>query len=98
MLTAYAQGFDNHILYVQNSRDAHMRVHCIPFARALGAHRKLGYRIGSWGSGHVPPPKADLRRILASIAAAGGDWDRVLADHSSHLNVTGARLVPLYGR
>lgn len=94
----YSEGFPNTILYVQNARDAHMRVHLIPFARAVGAHDRLGYLIGSWGSGHVPPPKDVLRDILASAAAAEGNWSVVLDRTATHRNVDAAPLARLYGK
>lgn len=98
MVAAYEQGFENSVLYVQNSRDAHMRIHCIPLARAVGPKRNLGFLIGSWGSGHTPPSKTVLRAILQEVGASEGDWGRVLDSRGTHRSVSASALVPLYGK
>lgn len=57
------------VVFLQNRDDWHVEVHADPFLKALGPwqragpasfidkHKSVGAVFGSWGDGHVPPPR-----------------------------------------
>lgn len=70
----YAAGFSNSVIYVQNTADAHVSTQLLPWFEAIDWHQGAMVLFGDWGTGHVPPPAAVLKKLIHSIAAADGDW------------------------
>lgn len=70
----YAAGFANSVIYVQNTADAHVSTQLLPWFEAIEWRENAMVLFGDWGNGHVPPPAAVLKQLLAGIAAADGDW------------------------
>ncbi|MFS8973849.1 hypothetical protein PO002_04945 [Cupriavidus necator] len=80
----------NHILYLQNGTDWHVKSHCQPFLAALGhqvsaplSSGKLGeslyLHVGAWGEGHVPAPQPLLKSLLADLLEHRGGWKELFA-------------------
>lgn len=70
----YSRGFENSVIYVQNSKDPHVSSHLIPFFEAIGWGGDAAVLTDDWGTGHVPPKPAELRRLLSSLSEVHGDW------------------------
>lgn len=73
----------NTVAYLQNSRDAfHISMHLLPFFKKNADTGRAWLLMDAWGSpvgdGHIPPPKTLMADILTQLAAAQGDWSRVL--------------------
>lgn len=73
----YAGGFSNAVIYVQNSTDSHTSAQLIPWFDAIGWQGDVSILFGRWGKGHVPPPAAELKKLLSALASADGDWAAV---------------------
>lgn len=86
---AYAGGYENTILYLQNNSDGHVVTHMRPFLGSLGADAEAlqkGARINArvadgvwlyldeWGEGHVPPPTPALGALLKAIVTDPARW------------------------
>lgn len=91
----YAQGFANQVVYVQNSTDAHVSTHLIPWFDSIQWDGKASLMFGNWGKGHVPPPGPVLKDLLQQVAQADGNWEAfnervgaVLPDREYIRNVT----------
>lgn len=78
VLPLYAQRFENHILYFQNSSDSHLDSHLQPLREACG--RPFTEILGNWGQGHVAPPGPVIRAAMTALTSAPfRDWDEALA-------------------
>jgi hypothetical protein len=74
----YAQGYNNRVLYLQNTTDWHVKRHLVPFLSAQGyvvpevieskAYNGSFYlHMGNWGDGHQQPPQSFLKTVLAKL-------------------------------
>ncbi|MBC9821929.1 DUF6270 domain-containing protein [Terrabacter sp. MAHUQ-38] len=70
----YAGGFDNSVIYLQNSQDAHVTTQLRPWLQALPTHDGVHLLLREWGRGHVPPTARELRSLMQDVAPVDGDW------------------------
>lgn len=77
--TVYADGFENTVIYVQNSGDSHLQMHLIPWFESINWGDRAFLLLEDWGRGHIPPNPDVLRTMLSSLATVSGDW-RELAE------------------
>ncbi|MGO0577035.1 DUF6270 domain-containing protein [Ornithinimicrobium panacihumi] len=70
----YEAGFDNYVIYVQNSADGHVSNQMVPWLEAVGWSERAPVLMRDWGQGHKPPPPTYLREMLSKIAGAEGRW------------------------
>ena len=59
----------NYVAYAQNRTDSHVNAHMEPWI-AVADPSRIQTRWGSWGEGHVGPPKETITEMLAAAA----DW------------------------
>lgn len=87
LVDSYDPSHLNTIAYIQNSRDKfHITQHQIPFFNAMSDSNKLWLLKDSWGnvknSGHVIPPKDEVKSLLSKACEAEGNWEDLLLDCS----------------
>lgn len=70
----YAAGFDNTVIYLQNSEDAHLRTQLEPWLQALPTRDRVHVLLRDWGRGHVPPTARELRALMERVSEVDGDW------------------------
>jgi hypothetical protein len=73
--SVYAQGFDNSVIYLQNSQDAHVTTQLNPWIEALPVRDRVHVLLRAWGRGHVPPTARDLRAFMQAVPEVDGDWE-----------------------
>ncbi|WP_353951825.1 DUF6270 domain-containing protein [Knoellia sp. S7-12] len=71
----YAAGFANHVVYLQNSQDAHVTTQLSPWLEALPHRNGVHLLLQPWGRGHVPPSARELRTLMQAVAPVNGNWD-----------------------
>lgn len=64
--TLYAEKFDNHVVYVQNVTDHHVKQQMEPFLKV--AKKRVHLIMGNFGDGHKAPPVEHTATILSRIA------------------------------
>jgi hypothetical protein len=77
----YSYGYDNFVLYCQNTEDDHIDIHMKPFIAAVRGTTGSGrtaLHLHRWGEGHTAPPKSELKHLVQLAVASGGDWPRYL--------------------
>ena len=72
--SVYGAGFANHVIYVQNSQDAHVTTQLKPWLEALPERDSVHLLLREWGRGHVPPSARDLRTLMQGVSEVAGDW------------------------
>jgi hypothetical protein len=80
----YGDGFENWVIYVQNSADAHVSMQMLPWLEAVKWSERAPVLMQDWGSGHKPPGPAELRAMLGKVAGADGDWSALAAVWAAH--------------
>jgi hypothetical protein len=78
----------NYIVYLQNSTDRNIETQFTPFLYDIGANVHFAQRglvkpwlytfVGSWGNGHVSPPRGSTKAIITGLLASENDWPTVL--------------------
>lgn len=84
LVSAYRQGVDNTVAFIQNSRDTfHVEHHKLPLFEAVECKERLWTFHGEWGNsdddGHVTPPREITNRILQEVGGSKGQWNEALA-------------------
>lgn len=74
MRSLYGAGFDNHVVYLQNSQDAHVNTQYRPWVEALPHRESVHALLRPWGNGHVPPSARELRDLMVHVARVDGRW------------------------
>lgn len=83
LTVSYAQGFDNTVAYVQNTRDTfHVENHMQPFLGALSNRDNVWTFMDAWGTNpkalHIIPPKGVVTGFLGAVTSCDGDWAKGL--------------------
>lgn len=82
LVTEYAKGFDNYVVYLQNKDDElHFTQHYTPWSRSAAKHsERWRLLLGDWGEGHAPAPHTLLMGILGFAASLDGEWEQLFSD------------------
>lgn len=96
LVSVYSEPKHVRILYMQNETDTHhIDHHLHPFVESLNKQNELWLNMGSWGQGHIAPPKPLILETVT--AAASGDIHKLEAlgftpQHSSgeEMRLTGS--------
>ena len=94
--TLYAEGFENSVIYLQNSQDAHVSSQMIPWFEAVSW--QAGLLLEQWGKGHVPPTSDRLRSLLKELAPVEGDWAKLADIWGANTKPTRSWVKQLSGR
>lgn len=74
LVSLYAQGSPNRVVYMQNAGDAdHVAPHFVPFIEATRENPDVRFMLGDWGDGHKAPPKELIVHTLDM--ALTESWD-----------------------
>jgi hypothetical protein len=76
LVALYSTGFENFVLYAQNTTDVGLETHLKPFLSALPKELlgRVAVLHGEWGHGHIPPPASLWARLLGEAIAWPGGW------------------------
>lgn len=84
----YRGAENNYVVYLQNSTDWQIQTQFKPFLADIGASAEsiqqglvkpwLYTFIGTWGNGHVSPPRKSTKAIITGLLQSRNDWPTAL--------------------